>query len=132
MTITDKITDVIQQYNSIELASQNLDTIMNMRKTLVALNFELGKEVAKYKRDYDAAYARRKIGYYTSKNEAIENAHTATHADVLAEKHVAPHREEEKRLEGIYSGSNIIRVQANECINAMQQDISILKTELNG
>jgi hypothetical protein len=101
---------------------------MTLRKELVVMGFKLGLEVANYKREFDQANGQRKINFFRIKNENLSGG--VTKAETIAEVEIADFREAEKTYESLYYGCRVILNQLNEVLNAIQQDISILKTEL--
>lgn len=127
--ITNDITDLISQYNQTSLDAVNLPKLMRIRQELACLGHELGIETAKYKREFDSAYAQRKIKFYKIKYEYLDQG--VSKAETIAEMEIGSFREEEKEKEGIYSGCKIILSQCNQVIGSLVQDISILKTEFN-
>lgn len=128
--LTDKIQVLIQKYNETPLEATYLSVLMDIRQSLVSLSFELGLEVAKYKREFDKANYKRKINFFQLKNDNLDSG--VTKAETLAEVQIKELRETEKDYESLYNGCKIILNQVNEVLSSMQQDISILKAELNG
>ena len=126
--ITKEATKLIIQYNSLKLESHELATIMTLRKELVVMGFKLGLEVANYKREFDKANGTRKINFFKIKNENLSEG--VTKAETIAEVEIGDLREAEKTYESLYYGCRVILNQLNEVLNAIQQDISILRTEL--
>jgi len=128
--LTDKIQVLIQKYNETPLEATYLSVLMDIRQSLVSLSFELGLEVAKYKREFDRCNYRRKINFFQLKNDNLSEG--VTKAETLAEVQIKDLRESEKEYESLYTGCKIILNQVNEVLSSLQQDISILKAELNG
>lgn len=128
MRISEKITNKIFEYNQLPLDGVNLNTLVHIRKDLVCLCYDFGREVSQYKIDFDRAYGKRKIDFFKYKNKYISEG--LGKAEVTAESMTSLLRTKEKELEGLYSGSKIILTQANEVLRAMFQDISLLKQEL--
>lgn len=128
--LTDKIQVLIQKYNETPLEATYLSVLMDIRQNLVSLSFELGLEVAKYKRNFDKANVRRKINFFRLKNTHLNEG--VAKAETLAEVQLQQLRETEKEYESLYNGCKIILHQVNEVLSSLQQDISILKAELNG
>lgn len=127
--LTDKIQILIQKYNETPLEATYLSVLMDIRQNLVSLSFELGLEVAKYKRNFDKANVRRKINFFRLKNTHLNEG--VAKAETLAEVQLQQLRETEKDYESLYNGCKIILNQVNEVLSSIQQDISILKSELN-
>lgn len=127
--LTDKITTLIADYNNTALDAVNLPKLMEIRQKLVCLGYELGVETAKFKREFDSAYASRKINFFKSKSKYLDEG--VSKAEVIAEMENSTDREVEKNKEGLYSGCKIILSQCNQVIGSLVQDISILKTEFN-
>ena len=130
MRTSEGITDIIFRYNQTPLSGDNLNMLCEFRKDLVCLCYDFGREVSQFKIDFDNAYGQRKINFYKEKNLCI--AQGVSKAETIAEVKISDYRSKEKDLEGLYSGSKIILHQANEVLKAMQQDIAMLKQELNG
>lgn len=128
--LTDKIATIISHYKETPLEATYLSQLMSLRQELVSLGFELGLEVAKYKREFDRANFKRKINFFQLKNDNLSEG--VTKAETLAEVKIKQERENEKEYESLYTGCKIILNQVNEVLSSMQQDISILKAELNG
>lgn len=128
MRTTEKINEIINSYSLLLLEANNLPVLVDLRKDLVVLSYDLGREVAEYKIAFDSAYARRKISYFQAKQTHLSGS--LGKAEVLAEVEVAELRKEEKENEGLYSASKIVLNQVNEVLKSMQQDISLLKQEL--
>jgi hypothetical protein len=103
---------------------------MEQRQRLVYLSSKLAVEAAKYKRDYDAAYAQRKIGVFKRKNELTDEGVGVSKAEAQAEDENWHLRQHEKEMEGLYTGTRIIVTQTREALAALQQDLSILKGDL--
>ena len=129
MTITNKIQVLIGKYNETPLEATYLNQLMDIRQSLVCLSFNLGVEVAKYKREFDASNYKRKINFFQLKNDNLASG--VTKAETLAEVQIKELRAEEKANESLYTGSKIILNQVNEVLSSLQQDLSILKSELN-
>jgi len=128
MRTSEMITNKIFEYNQLPLDGVNLNTLVHIRKDLVCLCYDFGREVSQFKIDFDIAYGKRKIAFFTEKNDNIDQG--VSKAETIAEVRIKEFRREEKVLEGLYSGSKIILNQANEVLKAMQQDIAMLKAEL--
>ena len=128
MRTSELITSAIHKYKCTDLNGHNLNALVILRKNLVSHCYDFGREVSQYKIDFDSAYGRRKIAFYREKNECIDQG--VSKAETIAETRISELRENEKLLEGLYSGSKIILTQANEVLKAMQQDIAMLKSEL--
>jgi len=128
--LSDKIQVLISKYKETPLEATYLSQLMDIRQNLVALGFELGLEVAKYKRNFDRSNVKRKINFFRLKNTHLDEG--VTKAETLAEVQLQQLRETEKTNESLYYGTKIILGQLNEVLSSMAQDISILKAELNG
>lgn len=128
MKLTDQINNFIDQYSTTALEAENLGTLQELRKELVCGGYKLGLECAKAKRGFDAAYAKRKIEYFRSKEFHLKD-NTGVVAETKAERDIEHLRDEEKTLEGTYGAYRIVLTQVNEVVGSLTQDISILKTE---
>jgi len=127
MSVTDKIIDLVQDYNSTTVEAKHLDYLMGLRKDISIRAFFLGKEVALLKRDFDAKKAERKISFYRVQEKHLDDG--IGKSVVYAEKGIGAIRKEEARLEGNYMGSKIILEQVNQILSSIAQDISQLKAE---
>ena len=128
MTITDKLTDIINTYHATSIESHNLVYLIGMRKELSVLAFELGVKTAQLKKLLEETKQQRKSTYAKEKLIALENS-TLGKAELIAEQKIEDIRTNEARLDGKYIGSKIILEQTNEVISSIQQDISQLKLE---
>ena len=127
--ISKEIQELIAKYRKTPLEATYLSKLMDIRQNLVALGFELGLETAEYKRLFDSANYSRKISFYQFKSDSLSEG--VTKAETLAEVKIKDLRESEKTYESLYYGCKILLGQLNEVLSSIQQDLSILKSELN-
>ncbi len=127
MSITDKLIELIQDYNSTTIEAKHLDYLMGLRKDISVRAFLLGKEVATLKRDFEACKAQRKIDFYRIQEKHLDEG--LGKSVVYAEKGLSTIRAEEGRLEGNYAGSKIILEQVNQVLSSLAQDIAQLRLE---
>jgi len=129
MTLIETITEQIATYNATDISAENLDYLMGIRKNLSYNAYLLGLDTARAKRQLETIKAQRKIKYFKSKVEHLKDG--VGKAETLAEVEVSELREKEANTDGIYSGYKIILEQCNEVLKSIQQDLSVLRLEMN-
>ncbi len=127
MSITDKLIELIQDYNSTTIEAKHLDYLMGLRKDLSSIAFFFGKDVANLKRDLEQCKAQRKIDFYRIQEKHLDEG--LGKSVVYAEKSIGDIRKQEGKLEGNYAGSKIILEQVNQVIQSLNQDVAQLRLE---
>lgn len=132
MKITEQISELVREYRSMNTGEGiNLSRLMELRKDLACLSFELSIETAKAKRLYDQAYAGRKIREAREKIDSVSNGATNSLADSVSIWESRSERIDQAKAEADYSAGKIILTQVNEVLNSMQQEIAELRREFN-
>lgn len=132
MRITEQISELVREYRSMNTGEGiNLSRLMELRKDLACLSFELSIETAKAKRLYDQAYAGRKIREAREKIDSVSNGATNSLADSVSIWESRSERIDQAKAEADYSAGKIILTQVNEVLNSMQQEIAELRREYN-
>ena len=128
MGIRDKIYNIISWYEGIPDDYSDIDGLLNKRRLLSAYGAQLAQEHGKYKAQYRANYAKRKIAFNKEKNRLINTGVSGTAATAAAEESVSDLRLAESTSEGVAEAAKIIIDMVKEVLGSMNQHISWLKT----
>ena len=112
-------------------AKANINQLLEAKDKLVTLNYNIAEEVAEAKRIYNYSYYIRKISISKSKNSYINQGHSATKSESIATEEQAEKLEQEINNESYALKIELLLRQSNKVVDAMQQRISVLKSELN-
>jgi len=126
MKLIEDITAIIETYDNLPRDFNDIQRLLNARKSLSVLSYNLSLQVADYKHLYEMAYLKRKLNH-----SRLKQSSEGTNAD-REDKAIIGNAENlktEKENEAMYSKLKIILGQVNEVSDSMSQYISYLKLE---
>ncbi len=127
--ILEKINVIINWYHQ-KSASASPDDLLKCKDKLVTYNYNLAELVAEYSKNYHKNYYIRKLTVARMKNAYIKNGEAVGKAESLATEEAAEAFDNELESEALAMRLELLLRQSNKVVDAIQQRISYLKTEM--
>jgi len=125
-SIIERTTDIVAWYNHSEFNPESLSVMFEKQKELASLLFDLAKDTAVAKRDYDNAYGARKIAFSKEVNAFNGPISRAEHQ---ARETIATEIKTEKQAEALFNGYKLILNQGNAVLDSLRQSIAWMRKE---
>jgi len=123
----DRMSEIINEYKSNQWDETKLVTLIDLRRELACLIYELSKKVREAAINYNHAYANRRVETARFKIEHLTNKDTLGMSEAKATVDARDYRTSEAQHEGNYRGGKSVQDSANGVLKSMEQDISFYK-----
>ena len=124
----DRVSKIITEYKTKEWESEQLTYLMELRRELACLSYDISKKVREEGKEYYRLNSERKSKFYQAQVNHLETSGVGE-SEAKAKTDTAELRDKEAHAEGDYRGSKMVIKQVNYVLDSMSQDISWYKRE---
>lgn len=136
--LKDEYEELVDQFGQQWPEPMSFSMLCRIRGSLSSKAVDLAKITSKHSRNFNKYAAQRKVQFFLEQVRLMTNGKSddgviiksATASEPFAYAHVSELRLKEAESKGLKDTSNIILNQANELLKSINQDIAILRKEV--
>jgi len=125
----DAIDKIIQWYQSLPAAHEQLEGLMKARRQLSCIAVKLAAEQGVALKAYNQVYGQRKIKFHKLREQYREELGSVAAAESRAESEIEAIRSKEANLEGAKDSGKVLLANIHQVLNAMAGEINFLREE---